>query len=407
MQPKLKELIQIREEEMMNIDCSYDTFKRYRRYWNEFLNYSEKQGYEFYNEKIYINFLKDVYNYTIGNNPNRKQSYAIRAKAYLENSENFISKCKSTNDFKYPTYKLTEYFENILQKYIDECKNNYNSEATLRQKEKGLSKILKYFEDNNIYNFDHLSKDIIIKLFNNYKNLLYMRKEIAWLLRGLFTFLYNEKITKINYSIYVPVIKRNRREKLPTVFSTEDVSKIVNYMKTHNNTNIQKRNHAMLILAIRYGMRISDIKNLKFENINWEENYIGFNQVKTGNYMKLPLTNEVGNFIIDYIKNSRPSSLENYIFLRYTFPHIKISGQNNIREYIIKICQKLNIDLSNKEKIGIHCFRSTLASNMLKNEIPVNIISQILGHENTDTTSVYIRIDENRLKDCFLELPHE
>ena len=176
---------------------------------------------------------------------------------------------------------------------------------------------------------------------------------------------------------------------------------------SHNNTNIQKRNHAMLILAIRYGMRISDIKNLKFENINWEENYIGFNQVKTGNYMKLPLTNEVGNFIIDYIKNSRPSSLENYIFLRYTFPHIKISRQNNIREYIIKICQKLNIDLSNKEKIGIHCFRSTLASNMLKNEIPVNIISQILGHENTDTTSVYIRIDENRLKDCFLELPHE
>ena len=60
----------------------------------------------------------------------------------------------------------------------------------------------------------------------------------------------------------------------------------------------------MLILAIRYGMRISDIKNLKFENINWEENYIGFNQVKTGNYMKLPLTNEVGNFIIPILVNA-------------------------------------------------------------------------------------------------------
>ena len=49
MQPKLKELIQIREEEMMEVNCSYDTFKRYRRYWNEFLNYSEKHGYQFYN----------------------------------------------------------------------------------------------------------------------------------------------------------------------------------------------------------------------------------------------------------------------------------------------------------------------------------------------------------------------
>lgn len=407
MQQKLKELIQIREEEMMNINCSYDTFKRYRRYWNEFLDYSEKHGYEFYNEKVYINFLEDVYHYTIGNKPNRHQSYAIRAKTYLENSENFINKCKSTNNFKYPLYKLSDYYAKILNDYLNECEKNYNSDTTLKQKEKGIIKILEYLENHNIYNFDALNKKIIIDLFGKNKNSLYMRKELAWLLRNFFTFLYNEKITKINYSIYVPVIKQNAREHIPTVFYDQEIEKITSYMKTNNNTNIQKRNHAMLILAIRYGMRISDIKNLKFENINWEDNYIEFNQVKTGNYTKLPLTNEVGEFIIDYIKNARPSSEEKYIFLRYTFPHIKISRHNNLREYIINICQKLNIDLSNKTKKRIHCFRTTLASKMLKNEIPINIISQILGHENTDTTSVYIRIDESHLKDCFLELPHE
>lgn len=407
MQQKLKELIQIREEEMMKANCSYDTFKRYRKYWNEFLDYSEKQGYEFYNEKIYVNFLEDVYHYTIGNKPSRQQSYAIRAKTYLENAENFISKCKSTDDFKYPSYKLNDYYNKILNTYLDECKKNYNSHTTLKQKEKGIRKILEYFENHNIYNFDNLNKKIIIELFEKHKKSLYMRKEIAWLCRNFFTFLYHEKITKINYSIYVPVIKQNTREHIPTIFSEQEIEKIINYMKMNNNTKIQKRNHAMLILAIRYGMRISDIKNLKLENINWKENYIEFNQVKTGNYIKLPLTNEVGNFIIDYIRNGRPSSEEEYIFLRYTFPHIKISRHNNIREYIINICQKLNIDLFNKSKKGIHCFRATLASKMLKNEIPIDIISQILGHENTDTTSVYIRIDENHLKDCFLELPHE
>lgn len=407
MQQKLKELIQTREEEMMNVNCSYNTFKRYSGYWNEFLNYSEKHNYEFYNEKVYIDFLEDVYNYTIGNKPNRNQSYAIRAKAYLENSENFVSKCKSTDDFKYPSYQLNDYYNKILNNYLDECRKNYNSDTTLRKKEKGIRKILEYFENHNIFGFDDLNKKIIIELFEKYKNSLYMRKELAWLLRNFLTFLYNEKITKINYSIYVPVIKQNAREHIPTVFSDQEIDRITGYMKNNNNTTIQKRNHAMLILAIRYGMRISDIKNLKFENINWEDNYIEFNQVKTGIYTRLPLTNEVGEFIIDYIKNARPSSEEKYIFLRYTFPHIKISRQNNLREYIINICQKLNIDLSNKTKKGIHCFRSTLASKMLKNEVPINIISQILGHENTDTTSVYIRIDERNLKSCFLELPHE
>lgn len=407
MQQKLNELIQIREEEMMNIGCSYDTFKRYRKYWNEFLLYSKSKSIDYYDEKTYINFLNDIYEYTIGSKPNRRQSYAIRAKMYLENSDNFINRCKSTNSFKYPKCKINNYFEEILQKYLKECKNNYNSETTLNRKEKGIRKILNYFENNNIYDFNNLNKNIIIKLLNEYQDSLHMRKEVSWLLRSIFTYIYNEKITKINYSIYVPIIKRNSKEKLPTIFSEQEINKIVNYITTHNNSSIEKRNHTILILAIRYGMRISDIKNLKFENINWDNNYIEFNQVKTGNYTKLPLTNEVGNFIIDYVNNGRPKSKEKYIFLKYTFPFIKMSKYNNIREYIITICNKLNIDLSNKEKIGIHCFRSTLASAMLKNEVPINIISQILGHENTDTTSDYIRIDNNHLKDCFLELPHE
>lgn len=407
MQQKLNELIEIRKEELTNANYCYDTIIMYKKYWKEFLEYSKNNGYEYYDEKIYINFLKDVYGYVIGNKPSKKQSFAIRAKIYLEDSDNFISKHNSTNNFKYPLYVLNNYYNNILENYLSECKKNYNSDATLKQKEKGIRKILKYFEENKIYNFEYLNKDIIIELFNKYNNSICIRKEIAWLLRGLFTFLYNEKITKINYAIYVPVIKSNQGKKLLVVFENNEIKKIIDYMKLNNATKIQKRNHAIIILAIRYGMRISDIKNLKFENINWKENYIEFNQVKTGVYTKLPLTNEVGDFIVDYIKNARPETDLDYIFIRNVRPYIKISRQNNIHSYLINIYKEIGIDVSNKRKKGIHCFRATLASKMLKNEIPINIISQILGHENTDTTSEYIRIDEKHLKDCFLELPHE
>lgn len=63
-----------------------------------------------------------------------------------------------------------------------------------------------------------------------------------------------------------------------------------------------------------------------------------------------------------------------------------------------------NLDFKFNHKKGIHSLRHTLASNLLKEEIPLNIISSILGHVNSDTTTIYLKVDENHLRKCCLSI---
>lgn len=63
-----------------------------------------------------------------------------------------------------------------------------------------------------------------------------------------------------------------------------------------------------------------------------------------------------------------------------------------------------NLNVKFNHKKGIHSLRHTLASNLLKDETPLNIISSILGHVNSDTTTIYLKVDEKNLRNCFLSL---
>ena len=88
-----------------------------------------------------------------------------------------------------------------------------------------------------------------------------------------------------------------------------------------------KRNYAMLLLALRTGLRSIDIVNLKLGDIQWKRNTIEIVQAKTGTPLVLPLLTDVGNAIADYILNGRPDSQQPYIFLRTQAPYRKLSGQ--------------------------------------------------------------------------------
>ena len=74
-----------------------------------------------------------------------------------------------------------------------------------------------------------------------------------------------------------------------------------------------KRDYAIILLVARLGIRVGDVNNLKFENIDWRTNSISFVQNKTGNRATLPLLKDVGWAIIDYVNNGRPK-IESLIF---------------------------------------------------------------------------------------------
>jgi integrase len=165
---------------------------------------------------------------------------------------------------------------------------------------------------------------------------------------------------------------------------------------------VGKRNYAMLMLAVRLGMRASDISALEFKNLLWTENTITFTQYKTNQQIILPLPADVGESLIDYIKYVRPISESNYLFLEKKYPHDPVCSRT-VSQTTSQIILKSGVKIGDR-KHGPHALRHTMASLLLKEKTPLPIISELLGHTSIQTSMCYLRIDIETLRECALEV---
>ncbi len=165
-----------------------------------------------------------------------------------------------------------------------------------------------------------------------------------------------------------------------------------------------KRNYAIILIAARLGLRASDISRLKFDNLIWSSSTIEITQVKTGKELVLPLLPDVGNAIIDYLKYARPESDEPYVFLTERPPYGSFSTSNVVTHIVQRAFRKAGIDIKDR-KFGPHSLRHSLGFRMLEQKTILPIISDVFGHQSTESTRYYLRIDLESMKQCMLDVP--
>ncbi len=157
------------------------------------------------------------------------------------------------------------------------------------------------------------------------------------------------------------------------------------------------------MISYRLGLRISDLVSLELQNINWECNELSFIQIKTGNPVTLPIPEDVGNALIDYLQYCRPHVTASYVFVSRNYPYGKLCPKlvsMVIRSYI----RSSGIDVGNR-KTGAHAFRHSMAYNLLTAKTQLPVISEIMGHSVLATTMCYLRIDIESLRSGALEVP--
>ena len=201
-------------------------------------------------------------------------------------------------------------------------------------------------------------------------------------------------------SPYAPNVHYEKRARIPSSYSYDDVVKLLALVDRNNP--VGKRNYAILLLVSRLALRSGDVVNLKFENINWEENRISLTQHKTGRSLTLPLLEDVGLAIIDYLKFGRPKCDCNNIFVRHR-PPIDAFSSGGIYNLVSNYIGKAGL-LTQDKKHGPHALRHSLASRLLEENVPLPVISEILGHANTNTTAAYLSISIEKLRSCALEV---
>ena len=227
-------------------------------------------------------------------------------------------------------------------------------------------------------------------------------KETAYVLRN---FLNSPKIrAKLTFDPVPPLSGyRNRKNtRLASYYTPEELKLVVN--SVDRTTKWGKTIYAMILFAAVYGLRVSDVREMKISSINWQKQTISLNQKKTGRFVELPLIEEVKFAVLDYLKNVRPESDNPHLFLRHLRPFIPYSEKCNFGSKISGFFKKAGVNTNNKHH-GFHSMRISLATDLLADDVPINEIASILGHSTIVSTKQYVWSDIKHLKIAALEVP--
>lgn len=170
-----------------------------------------------------------------------------------------------------------------------------------------------------------------------------------------------------------------------------------------SSTEVGKRNRAIILLAATTGLRACDIVRLKLTDIDWRKGEIQLTQSKTGRPVYLPLMQETGLALQDYILNARPLSDCPEVFLRCSAPKTAITDASSIGTMFKDYEQRAGIERRAFDGKGFHGLRRRLAKKLLVTGTSLPVIAQILGHENVQSARQYLALDTNNLMECALD----
>lgn len=176
--------------------------------------------------------------------------------------------------------------------------------TTLQRYTLDLHQFLSYLTEHNICSVEMFNISHIIAYINDFgKEKSAIKHSMLSTICCFFRFIYEQQLLAIDYSVKIPRDSYARQSNLPSVYSADEISALLEAIDRGNPKG--KRDYAIILSAARLGLRSSDILNLKFENIFWKECMIRLCQVKTRRAIELPLSEEIGSAIIDYLKYAR------------------------------------------------------------------------------------------------------
>lgn len=399
----LKDLLNRAEDELRKENYREETIQDYKYVWDKFYNMCELFEINYFDLNLAMNFLEKYYHIDLENGKGRSYTRRMRSIYILD----CINRNQPLRTFRPRIDRnIPEEFKDIFYEYENFLRRSY-SYSTIMYNATVLEKFFNYIKDNNITSINEILIQDVYAFINRIDTGIYSRHtiyNIKYKLKNFFQYLYDNKKYNFSGDDIFPKIAKADRVKLPSYYTMEEINLILE--QVNRKTNRGKRDFAILMLAIVYGLRNSDIIRLKQENILWNENKIELIQYKTKKLLELPLTDNVKYAILDYLKNARPKIETEYIFLptKPPYNYIDKNHASSLYKSASDYIKKAGID--NGKKRGLHALRHSSASNMLKNNIEISTISGILGHSSVDVTNVYLSIDEKQLRSLALEVPN-
>jgi len=218
--------------------------------------------------------------------------------------------------------------------------------------------------------------------------------------RSFLRYLRWEEIIKLDLDRVVPKVPRWRLSSVPRHLPWDQVRALIDSVDTSHPQGM--RDKAVLLLLASLGLRNKEVRTLEFGHIAWRTAEIRLPETKSKRAHVLPLAQEVGEALADYVLHGRPRFDTPRIFLRHSAPVGILKTSGAIVAIVEKHLRRVGIDAPSN---GAHMLRHSLATRMVNAGVSIKEIADVLGHQSIDTTAIYTKVDVTNLGDVALPFP--
>ncbi len=379
------------------------TIKSYRNVFDDFIKYSNERGKKSYEEVLAIEYAgmitgKELKELALPEGYDIKYVVLLRSLRILgeySRSQTFTPRFKKF----FEPFTGNAYWNNIYTSFMDYLKNDCDyADSSITHKELTVRLVIHILIQRNIQSLDEVSREAVECIVSQFihdapKSVTHRTGEM----KQFFQYCFDHNLSNENLSYYIPALSAAHQSKIPASWTAEEAKQLLDSIDRSSRSG--KRDYAILLIACRLGLRAVDLADLELSDFKWEAKTITVRQKKTRNTITLPLLNDIGWAVIDYIRNSRPETEDSRLFIRIKAPFTGMES-GAFTSIFVKRMHDAGLKVKRGEKCGIHSLRHTLGSLMLEKETPLAVISQVLGHKSIQSTEVYLHINMAGLTEC-------
>jgi integrase len=215
------------------------------------------------------------------------------------------------------------------------------------------------------------------------------RKAAPVAIRAVLRFLVYSGDIRAGLEAAVPTIRNWKHAALPRHITAGDLDRVLDSFRDASPRS--RRNLAILLLLARLGIRANEVVQLRLGDIDWRGARLVIRRGKNRTERVLPLSQEVGDALAEYVTKARPRTDSPVVFLTYRPPYRPLAGPSAVSTMAKRAL--LGIGFTPGPRIGAHTFRHTVASVMVSNGATFKEVADVLGHESLQTTGIYAKLD--------------
>lgn len=222
---------------------------------------------------------------------------------------------------------------------------------------------------------------------------------MAGALRSFLRFLFVRGETRVDLALAIPMVRQERLVSVPRHLPCEDIERLLGACDLSSTTG--RRDHALLLLLARLGLRAGEVIALQLGDVRWREGEIvvrGKGQV----HDRMPLLPEIGEALALYIQKDRPTTASRHVFICRRAPHRRFSHPCSVAGIVARALGRAGLTPPTH---GAHLLRHSLATTMVKRGASFAEIGQVLRHRSPSTTEIYAKVDLGALREVARSWP--